>query len=341
MTHRSLIKVADKLFDSVTEKQTFIDTIASGASKISSAGQPTLLWLTRQSSTELVDTSLWSTLTPSSSVTNICKESGLLISLLSTGTRPGLSTDYSKGLFYPLDLSSIILSSVLTSIKNLEFQPPILDLCAAPGGKSIIAYELFGLSIIANEVENKRISALISNLERCKIPGIVTSLNVNEIAKRIPYQANLVILDAPCSGQSLLAKPTNEDGLNKRKNTVSFGAFHPSIISMNVRRQRHLLAKSAECVAPGGYLAYLTCTFSREENEGIMEWFLKRTTDMVPIEAPILQSFRSTLAPFPCYRVWPGQGHGAGGFAVLLAKHGEMKSSVINEKLLEPIRYRG
>jgi 16S rRNA C967 or C1407 C5-methylase (RsmB/RsmF family) len=89
---------------------------------------------------------------------------------------------------------------------------------------------------------------------------------------------------------------------------------------MNMLRQRRILASSAECVAPGGYLLYTTCTYSREENEKNAEWLLGAFPQFSAQEIPHLSDVKSTLTKIPCYRIEPQHGLGAGGFSDLFRK---------------------
>jgi hypothetical protein len=78
------------------------------------------------------------------------------------------------------------------------------------------------------------------------------------------------------------------------------------------------LANAVALVAPGGWLAYMTCTYAIEENEGATQWLLDRFPHLEPQPVPALEPWRSTHAAFPCYRMFPQEGLGAGSFVVLL-----------------------
>jgi 16S rRNA C967 or C1407 C5-methylase (RsmB/RsmF family) len=214
---------------------------------------------------------------------------------------------HAEGYYYCLDFSSVFEASAVLAVDRKP--DVIVDVCAAPGGKSIFAWKAFSPRLlVSNEVIGKRTGALASNLDRCGVrPGIITRLDSQELAELYPSTADLVIVDAPCSGQSLPARGVEAPG-----------ACHPKTINMNANRQRRIIANSARVVAPGGHLAYMTCTYSREENEGIVEWFLKRNPQFEPVEVPHLAAYRSSLTDLPCYRLWPFQGMGAGGFTCLL-----------------------
>lgn len=250
------------------------------------------------------------------------------IEVVTSGVKIGLSEAYKQGEVYPLDFSSVLTGSAMLSARDsLPREARILDLCAAPGGKSILASALLrpGL-ILANEVEGRRLGPLRHNLSRCRIAAAHTQrLDPEEIARLAPGAFDLCLVDAPCSGQSLLAK-----GIE------NLGCFHPSTVKGNARRQARILASAADTVAPGGFLLYTTCTFSLRENEGAIEKLLESRPDFVPVEVPHLASLRSALAPFPAYRVYPHRSPGAGGFAVLLRRGGKTDPA-LREPLSPPL----
>jgi len=225
------------------------------------------------------------------------------------GTRVGQLEAHAEGHLYSLDFSSVFAASALLVIDSA---PRILDVCAAPGGKSIFASRALAPGLlVANEVVGKRIGMLRGNLSRCGIPNAFTQrLDPSELAAVAPAFFDLVLVDAPCSGQSLLVKGIENPG-----------CFHPSTVNRNVKRQRRILGESAATVAPGGHLFYSTCTFSPEENEKVIGWLLKRHGEgFRPRLIPHLEEWRSPHADFPCYRLHPQEGLGAGAFACLLRR---------------------
>lgn len=231
---------------------------------------------------------------------------------LALGVRPGQHALHQAGHFYCLDFSSVFAASVLLTLP----QPTetVLDLCAAPGGKSIFAsIALRPRQLISNEAIGKRIGALASNLKRCQIaPATILNCDSGVLAETMPEAANVVLVDAPCTGQSLLAKGGKAPG-----------CFHPVSINKNANRQRRILANAASLVAPQGYLAYMTCAYSLEENEQVSAWFLSKFPQFQPLEVPHLETHRSHLAPFPCYRMFPQTRLGAGAFTILFQKEPE------------------
>lgn len=235
--------------------------------------------------------------------------------------RPGRHHLHDQGDYYVLDYSSVFAATPLLEID--EPTPYVLDLCAAPGGKAIFGYRaLRPERIVANETIRKRTTALISNLFRCKIEGSsVWSADPSIWAERHPETFDLVIVDAPCTGQSLLAKGMEAPG-----------CFSPQMIDLNVGRQRRIVGNAARCVRPGGWLLYSTCTFSRKENEKVVEWLVAQAgtrrgdespfPEFHPVEVPRLTEFRSVHSPLASYRLFPHQGLGAGAFTCLLRRAG-------------------
>ncbi|BDA68541.1 hypothetical protein CAL7716_027070 [Calothrix sp. PCC 7716] len=248
---------------------------------------------------------------------------------LELNQKPGQHPLHEQGYFYCLDFSSVFAASIFLKISqpiNLIF-----DMCAAPGGKSIFAWRVLQPeSLIANEVIGKRIGMLFSNFKRCKItPTAVLNRDSSILAEAIPKSSDLVIVDAPCSGQSLLAKGEKVPG-----------CFHPTNINKNANRQKRIIANSAQIVAPQGYLAYTTCTYSPEENEQVCEWLLQKFPQYEPVEVSHLKDYQSHLTTIPCYRMFPQSGLGAGAFAALFKNTETENVTKINEETLQQLGIR-
>lgn len=238
--------------------------------------------------------------------------------------RPGQHILHQQGAYYCLDVSSVFAACVLEAMATHPHR--VMDLCASPGGKIVFAWRRFRPEVlVANEVIGKRTAALISNFRRCRIrPSVVLTRDSSILAETCTGAVDLVIVDAPCSGQSLIAR-----------GKPSPGCFHPATINRNANRQRRILACASRIVAPGGYLAYLTCTYARKENENNAAWLMKQAPHFRPVAVEKLAGFLSNLADFPCYRLWPQQAIGAGAFAVLLQNQ---SSGPRHPLRLEPLR---
>lgn len=228
------------------------------------------------------------------------------VTRLAAKSQPGKHPLHEAGYFYCLDFSSVFTASALLAINQ-----PIdlaIDMCAAPGGKSVFAWRsLQPNCLISNEIIGKRIGILISNLKRCQIqPTHVTSSDSEKFAHLIPATADVVFVDAPCSGQSLLAKGMQAPG-----------CFHPVTINKNANRQKRILANSAQVVAPQGYLVYMTCAYSIAENEQVCDWFLQRFPQFQPLSVPHLAAYQFYLTSMPCYQLFSQEKLAAGGFVAL------------------------
>jgi len=284
-----LLKLSRSLFPDTAEQEKFIEAIANPQ-----PFNPCILWLHKKPTTHPFTVEYSAPWQPE------------FVDRLAINTKPGKHPLHDSGHYYCLDFSSIFAASTLLTIS-----PPIqliLDMCAAPGGKSIFAWKILNPELLlCNEVIGKRIGMLLSNLKRCQIiPSVAISRDSHILAETIPETANIVIVDAPCTGQSLLAKGEKAPG-----------CFHPVTINSNANRQKRILANSAKIVASQGYLAYMTCTYSSAENEQVSEWFTSKFPQFLPVEVPHLATYQSHLTNLPCYRMWPQDRQGAGAFTIL------------------------
>ena len=230
-------------------------------------------------------------------------------------TRPGLHPLHAAGAYYLQE------PSAMAPVELLDPRPGerVLDLCAAPGGKSTqIAGKLAGRGLlVCNELQPKRAAVLASNIERL---GVANALVLNEhparLAERFPEFFDKILVDAPCSGEGMF-----------RKHDAASQDWSPETVAMCARRQAEILDCAAAMLRPGGRLVYSTCTFSPEENEGSIEAFLQRNPDfcVIETEAPCFAPGRPdwaggdpTLAR--CFRLWPHKLLGEGHFAAVLQK---------------------
>lgn len=180
----------------------------------------------------------------------------------------GKSKAYELGIIYPQDVES---SMPVSFLENNDISLAI-DLCAAPGGKSINALNKLNDNclFISNDVTYSRASILSSNLERCGFTNtIVTSLKPNYLASKYQGLFDLVILDAPCSGEGMI-----------RKYPEILDTYSVSNIENLANIQKDLLEDAYKLLNEGGTLIYSTCTFAFEEDENQVKDFLNRHEDM-------------------------------------------------------------
>jgi 16S rRNA C967 or C1407 C5-methylase (RsmB/RsmF family) len=301
-----LLKLSRQLFTDSAEQEKFVDALIQPKSF-----NPCILWC--QSKPQDIPFEIETAL----------EWQPEFVDRLSLSAKPGQHPLHDQGFFYCLDFSSVFAASVLLSVSDaIEF---IFDMCAAPGGKSIFAWRQFSPQLLlSNEVIGKRTAALISNFKRCNIsPACVLSLDSKVLADLIPRSMQLVLVDAPCSGQSLIAKGGKAPG-----------CFHPVNVNKNANRQKRILANSAQLVSPGGYVTYMTCTYSPEENEQVIDWFLERFPNFRSVAIPDLSNFQSHLSEIPCYRIFPQSKLGSGAFTALLQNTESGKLNLIPEDFL-------
>lgn len=286
---RLMLKLSQRLFQADRDRDTFLECLTHPKPL-----NPCIVWTESKP-----DSSPFTVETPLSWQPEF-------VDRLAIGQQPGKHPLHEAGAFYCLDFSSVFaVSPLLTLSTSIDL---VIDVCAAPGGKSIFAWKALqpGL-LISNEVIGKRTAALISNFKRCQIkPARVIRIDSKILAETIPQTAQVVLVDAPCTGQSLIAKGGKAPG-----------CFHPVTINSNANRQKRILANSAQLVAGQGYLVYMTCAYSPEENEQVAEWFLDRFPQFHAIVVPHLAPYQSSLSDLPCYRLFPQSGLGAGAFTIL------------------------
>ncbi len=193
----------------------------------------------------------------------------------------------------------------------------VLDLCAAPGGKSSqIASCLNGTGLLwSNEVVRSRANILLSNFERMGIEnGVVSSCRPEILCERLGGYFDKVLVDAPCSGEGMF-----------RKNNAAVVEWSREHVISCANRQLSILCSAAECVKTNGVLVYSTCTFSYEENEGVIKRFLEKNPDFEPED--INEKFGRKTDITGARRITPIEG-GEGHFAARLRRKNE-KTAVV------------
>lgn len=206
---------------------------------------------------------------------------------------------HSAGAFYSQEPSA---SSAVT-ILDPNPGDKVLDMCAAPGGKSTqIAALLQGKGLLwSNEVVKSRANILLSNIERIGVRNaVVSSVYPDVIASKLGGFFDKVLVDAPCSGEGMF-----------RKNPAAIDEWSPEHVDACAARQLAILDSAAECVAEGGVIVYSTCTFSREENEGVTEKFLEKHSDF-ELDPINVEFGREAFDGIKALRIFPmdgGEGH--------------------------------
>lgn len=222
--------------------------------------------------------------------------------------RPGAFLHYAAGDYYIQDAGSM-LALALCNVQPGEW---VCDACAAPGGKSsglLEAMQGKGI-LLANEVIRSRLAILNLTLARCGYGNhLTTNLEVAELRRLCGRAFDCVLVDAPCTGQTMVARGKQ-----------SMAAFGPTQIAHSSARQQRILRAAAELVKPGGRMVYSTCAYSYDENEQIVQEFLHQHPGWSTQVVAELKEWRSPAAE-GCYRVWPHRHGCSGAFAALLVNN--------------------
>lgn len=220
-------------------------------------------------------------------------------------SRPGLHVYHDAGVYYLQE------ASAMAPVSLLDPQPGerVLDLCAAPGGKSTqIAGRMGGQGLlVCNEISPKRAKILSQNVERLGIANaLVTNESPEALARRLPGFFDRVLVDAPCSGEGMF-----------RKEAAAVTDWSPETVQMCAQRQGEILHWASILVRPGGRLVYSTCTFAPQEDEEAVACFLEHHPQFQPepVEAPWFVPGENAS-----YRMWPHKLLGEGHFAAVLRK---------------------
>jgi NOL1/NOP2/fmu family ribosome biogenesis protein len=171
---------------------------------------------------------------------------------------------FHAGSYYPQEAGSMVLSTVLNAL-NLPENPRILDLCAAPGGKSTLIASFLkneGL-LVSNEVIQPRARILKENLTKWGFTNTIVTNNDPKDFDRLPQFFDAIVVDAPCSGEGMF-----------RKDTKARQEWSEENVQLCAARQKRIVMDVWDALLPGGFLIYSTCTFNATENEDTVSWFL-------------------------------------------------------------------
>ena len=240
-------------------------------------------------------------------------------------TRPGLSPYHEAGLYYLQEPSAMAPAGLLDVRPGMK----VLDLCAAPGGKTTqLAAALGGEGLlVCNEINPKRAKILARNIERL---AVANALVLNEHPQRLENRFagffDRVLVDAPCSGEGMF-----------RKEEAAVTDWSPETVAMCADRQVEILRSAARMLRPGGKLVYSTCTFAPQENEGVVSRFLAEHPDfsIVKTDAPWFSAGRPDWVENPAegiehtFRLWPHKLGGEGHYAAVLEKSGDSAAEAV------------
>jgi NOL1/NOP2/sun family putative RNA methylase len=239
--------------------------------------------------------------------------------------RPGKHPYHMAGVYYIQEPSAMYPVTILDPRPGER----ILDLCAAPGGKSTQIAARMGQRgfLLANEMHPERARILSENMERMGVTcGIVTRESPERLAERFPAFFDRILVDAPCSGEGMF-----------RKHPEGIKQWSPENVLACACRQDEILEQADKMLRPGGYLVYSTCTFAPCENEGTVSRFIAAHPDyslLKPKKFPGMSGGVPDWIPHPAkgiedtVRLWPHKIKGEGHYAALLQKQGEEEPSL-------------
>ena len=218
------------------------------------------------------------------------------------------------GAYYVQEASSQFVAHILRE-DNLE-GGRVLDMCAAPGGKTTVYSSLVGRRglVVANDINRGRTLALSDNVQRWGMGNVVVTCNEPEHIGAFEQWFDVVAVDAPCSGEGMF-----------RKMDEAREEWTPASVEQCVARQRDILAEAWRALRPGGKLIYSTCTFNDREDEGIVRWLVEEYGDeIVAAERVDTEDkwgiVRSDIGPFQCFHFYPHSARGEGFFAAVACK---------------------
>ncbi len=222
------------------------------------------------------------------------------------------------GAYYVQESSSMFLEHVLQNLPGLSFAGQhirVLDLCAAPGGKSTLIASLLnaGSLLVSNEIIRSRVSILEENLMRWGLPNVMITNNDPADFSSVGEFFDVVVVDAPCSGEGLF-----------RKDKQATKEWSEEAVQLCAARQQRILAGVLPALKPGGFLVYSTCTFNTTENEDNVKWLMDEL-QMQPVEIKIPGEWPIAPACDPHIHGWrflPHKVRGEGLFMAVLRKTG-------------------
>lgn len=232
-------------------------------------------------------------------------------------SRPTFTFDpfFHAGCYYVQEASSMFLEQVL---KQYVSGPVVmLDLCAAPGGKSTLARSVLpeGSLLVANEVMRGRVQILAENITKWGHPDTAVLNNDPADFACLGELFDIILTDVPCSGEGMF-----------RKDPVAVEEWSVENVTLCWQRQRRIVRDIWPCLKPGGLLVYSTCTYNREENEDNVAWIAEELgAEILPVEVQPEWGIVGNLTEteFPVYRFLPYRMEGEGLFMAVLRKTGE------------------
>jgi NOL1/NOP2/sun family putative RNA methylase len=245
--------------------------------------------------------------------------------------RPSFTKDplFHAGAYYVQEASSMFLEQALQQTVDLNNSIKVLDLCAAPGGKSTLIQSLISKDslLISNEVIKTRVNVLTENITKWGAANVVVTNNDPRDFQRLDSYFDVIVVDAPCSGSGLFRK--DPDAINE----WSLG----NVVLCSQRQQR-ILADVKEALKQDGILIYSTCSYSTAENEDIANWLITENGFesiqlQINPEWNIVETITKETSAYG-YRFYPDKVNGEGFFIAAFKKTNKTNktNTTINHK---------
>jgi 16S rRNA C967 or C1407 C5-methylase (RsmB/RsmF family)/NOL1/NOP2/fmu family ribosome biogenesis protein len=246
--------------------------------------------------------------------------------------RPQFTFDpfFHAGNYYVQEASGMFLTQALKKVAGTNQNLKVLDLCAAPGGKSTLIQSLISKDslLVSNEVIKTRIPVLHQNMTKWGHINNMVSNNDPAHFKKIPGFFDILLIDAPCSGSGLFRKDP-EAAIN----------WSMDLVNLCSHRQKRILADAWDCLKEDGYLIYSTCSYAKEENEDILDSIFRQYSCLsIPLDPDpdwgIIET-KSEQAGAYGYRFYPDKLSGEGFYISVLQKKqsaATMRSTRTNQK---------
>ena len=231
--------------------------------------------------------------------------------------RPSFTSDplFHAGAYYVQEASSMFLEEAIRQSCDLSQPLRVLDLCAAPGGKSTLIQSIISENslLVSNEVIKTRVTILAENISKWGAANVVVTNNDPKDFQRLQYYFDLIVVDAPCSGSGLF-----------RKDPEAITEWSLNNVELCSQRQERILADILPALKPGGILIYSTCSYSQAEDEKIADWLisnhpvssiqyhLKKDWGIIETNSPVHNAFG--------YRFYPDKLKGEGFFIAAFKK---------------------
>lgn len=234
-------------------------------------------------------------------------------------SRPLFTIDphFHAGAYYVQEASSMFLEQAIVQSCDTTKELHVLDLCAAPGGKSTLIQSVINKNslLVSNEVIKTRAGILAENITKWGAANVVVTNNDPKDFKKLPEFFDCIVVDAPCSGSGMF-----------RKDPDAITEWSLNNVELCSQRQQRILADVFDSLKPGGVLIYSTCSYSKEEDEDIADW-LKDNYEVSNIRFRLKEEWgivETQSAEHHCYgyRFYPDKVKGEGFFITAFKKEG-------------------